>query len=780
MILAAVLGLLALAPSPAEAPPSYSGRESRLRVALPRLDEQVTVDGVLDEPAWERAARLIGFSEYAPVDGRPADEETEVLVWYSPSAIHFGVRARASPGTVRASLANRDRLEAEDQVQIFLDTFHDARQALMFAVNPLGVQADGALIEGTRTQGGSFAGLASGREEPDLSPDFVFDSKGRLTPDGFEVEVRIPFKSLRYPSAARQDWGLSVIRRVQSSGHDDSWTPARREGTSFLAQAGTLDGLSDLRPGLILDLNPVVTAKADGAPAAGGWGYDSGAPEVGGNVRWGVTSNLTLNGTVNPDFSQVEADASQFTFDPRSALFFPEKRPFFLEGIEQFATPNNLIYTRRVVAPLGAARLTGKAAGTRVAALVAVDGEEASASGRDHPLFGIVRLQRDVFGHSRLGLVYTDRTEAGASNRVAAVDAHLAFASLYTLDLQGGLSRTHREDVRTAPLWYAVLARNGHRLGFRYALTGLHPDFRAESGFISRGAIAHANLDHRVTFIGADRGWWESLSSDVVFDGVWRYHDFARGPALERKLHFNNNVTFRGGWKAGASVLVEDFAYDAELYADYALARRTGASVEILPFTGTPHLHNLDYVLTGSTPDFSKFSGTLEYIWGRDENFFEWSAADITYLTLTADWRPTDQVRVSAQYQLQGFDRRSDGSTVGLRRIPRLKVEYQLTRSIFFRVVGEYDASRRDALRDDSRTELPIVIRDPAGVYQPALREEANHLRVDWLFSYQPRPGTVVFAGYGTMLTEPEGLRFRELRRASDGFFLKVSYLFRM
>jgi len=777
---AAVLGLLALAPSAAEAPPPYSGRESRVRVALPRLDDQVTVDGVLDEPAWERAARLVGFSQYAPVDGRPADEETEVLVWYSPSAIHFGIRAHALPGTVRASLANRDRLEAEDQVQIFLDTFHDGRQALMFAVNPLGVQADGALIEGTRTQGGSFSGLASGREEPDLSPDFVFDSKGRLTAEGFEVEVRIPFKSLRYQSAPRQDWGLSVIRRVQSSGHEDSWTPARRASTSFLAQAGTLEGISDLHPGLILDLSPVVTAKADGAPAAGGWAYDSGAPEVGGNVRWGVTNNLTLNGTVNPDFSQVEADASQFTFDPRSALFFPEKRPFFLEGIEQFTTPNNLIYTRRVVAPVGAARLTGKAAGTRVAALIAVDGEEASASGRDHPLFGILRLQRDVFGHSRLGFAYTDRTDARASNRVAEVDAHLAFASLYTLDLQAALSRTRREDVRTAPLWYAVLARNGHRFGFRYALTGLHPDFRAESGFINRGAIARANLDHRLTFFGADGGWWESLSSDVVLDGIWRYHAFARGPALERKLHFNNNATLRGGWKAGASVLVEDFAYDPDLYSDYALAGGSSGRPEVLPFRGTPHLHNLDYVLTGSTPEFSKLSATLQYIWGRDENFFEWSAAAIKYLTLTADWRPTDQVRVSPQYQLQGFDRKSDGSTVGVRRIPRLKVEYQLSRSIFFRVVGEYDANRRDALRDDSRTELPVLIRDAAGVYQPAGVEERNRFRVDWLFSYQPRPGTVVFAGYGSTLTEPEALRFRDLRRASDGFFLKLSYLFRM
>jgi uncharacterized protein DUF5916 len=593
--------------------------------------------------------------------------------------------------------------------------------------------------------------------------------------------VRIPFKSLRYQSAATQAWGLSVIRRVQSSGHEDSWTPARRQGTSFLAQAGTLEGIADLRPGLILDINPVVTAKADGAPAASGWGYDAGRPDVGGNVRWGVTSNLTLNGTVHPDFSQVEADASQFTFDPRSAIFFPEKRPFFLEGIEQFTTPNNLIYTRRVVAPVAAAKLTGKASGTRLAALLAVDGTESSATGLDHPFFGILRLQRDLGGLSRVGFVYTDRTDGPSSNRLAAVDAHFAFASLYALDVQAALSRTHEGAVRTGPLWQAVLARNGRRIGLRYAVTGIHPDFRAESGFISRGAIAHANLDHRVTFFGPPKGRWESLSSDVVLDLIWPYADFLSGPTLERKLHFNNNLTLRGGWKAGASVLVERFGFDPQLYAGYALARPSAAGTVFEPFPGTPHLDNLDYLVSLNTPDYSKFSGSLFYLWGRDENFFEWSSADIKYLTLTADWRPTDHLRASAQYQLQSFDRRTDGTTVGIRRIPRLKVEYQLSRAIFFRLVGEYDANRQDALRDDGRTGLPLAIRDgAAGPYVLAAASETNRFRVDWLFSYQPTPGTVVFAGYGSTLTEPDALRFRALHRDRDGFFLKVSYLFRM
>jgi hypothetical protein len=203
----------------------------------------------------------------------------------------------------------------------------------VFGVNPLGVQLDGALSEGTRGTGGGFTGLTSGRETPDLSPDYVFQSKGRLTGRGYEVEVRIPFKSIRYQSQRTQDWGIHVTRVVPQQGVEDSWAPAKRDEASFLGQGGHLKNLSDLHRGLVLDLNPIATTKVDGEPATSGWRYDPSKPEFGMNLRWGITPNLTMNGTINPDFSQVESDAGQFTFDPRQALFFPEKRPFFLDSI---------------------------------------------------------------------------------------------------------------------------------------------------------------------------------------------------------------------------------------------------------------------------------------------------------------------------------------------------------------------------------------------------------------------------------------------------------------
>src|SRR4051794_25691072 len=274
---------------------AFSGRDNQIHVEPPRLESTVTIDGVLDDAAWTEAVRLTGFSQYAPVDGRQAEQLTEVLVFYSPTAIYFGIRAQAPPGSVHATLASRDRIEADDAIEIFLNPFKDGRQALVFGVNPLGIQSDGALVEGSGNRGGAlFSALESGREITDLTPDYVYQSKGRLTDYGYELEIAIPFKTLRFPSDHVQSWAINIVRRVQSSGHEDSWTPALRAKSSFLAQSGSLDGLTDLRRGLVLDLNPVATAHTDGAPTGAEWNYDTSRPEFGGNVRWGVTPNLTM------------------------------------------------------------------------------------------------------------------------------------------------------------------------------------------------------------------------------------------------------------------------------------------------------------------------------------------------------------------------------------------------------------------------------------------------------------------------------------------------------
>ncbi len=756
----------------------YSGRENQVNVKPPRIEADATIDGALTEPVWQQAAVLTGFSQFSPHDGIPAADSTQVLVWYSPTAVYFGIRAFESHGGVHATLADRDKISADDNVQILLGTFHDHRQAYVFAVNPLGVQMDGTIVEQGQVLTGTWTPTLSGRVAPDLSQDFVFSSKGRLTDYGYEVEIKIPLKSVKYQSADVQSWDLNIVRQVQHSGHEDSWVPAKRANTSFLSQSGSLDGLTGLSRGLVLDVNPSVTQKVTGAPGPTGWNYDRGSPQVGGRVQWGITNTLTLNAAVNPDFAEVESDAGQFVIDPRQALFFPEKRPFFLEGLDAFNTPSNLIYTRRIAQPDAALKLTGKVGGTSLGVLSAADDRSLSPSGIDRTFYNIVRAQRDLGGQSRLGFAYTDRVVGNDYNRVADIDSRLVFGEVYSASLQGAASFDRSSGVAmNAPLWGANFARNGKEFGFRYLFNGIGDDFRARSGFISRPGVVRADIDHRVTHFGHQGALLETLTGEFILDDQWQYTNFKRhGDAQDKKAHLSANAGLRGGWNVGGGFYLETFGFDDQLYSSYRILRGVG---DTIPFVGRPRITNHDYVFTLSTPQWKKFNGDLLYVGGQDENFFEWAQADIDLIQLAMSFRPSDRARVEGTFDYQDYWRRSDHSLVGRNMIPRVKLEYQITRAIFMRLVGEYDLSEHDDLRDETRTNYPLII---DGELASAIRSRSLH--GDYLFSYQPTPGTVFFLGYGSRADgEPDPLQrfnWQPLRRASDYFFAKYSYLFRL
>jgi hypothetical protein len=775
--------LLAPAAGATDSAQVYSGRAHRLSVRPPRLEADLTIDGSLDEPVWGQAALLTGFSQYAPSDGLPASDSTDVLVWYSPTAIHFGIRAYESHGPATATLADRDRIFGDDNVQILLGTFHDGRQALMFAVNPRGVQGDGALVEGANTGPGGFLGNALvGREQADLSPDYVFQSRGRITPWGYEVEVRIPFKSLRYQAATEQSWSINVVRQVKHSGFEDTWAPALRASPSFIGQSGELVGLAGLYRGIVMDINPEVTRRRDGSPGPAGYDYVTGRIQLGGNVRWGISNNLVLNATAHPDYSQVESDAGQLAFDPRQALFFPEKRPFFLEGSELFAVPNGLVYTRRIVQPVAAAKLTGNLFGTSIGVLSAVDQQASSASGRDNPVFTIVRAQRSLGEHSRIGFAYTDRIEGGNSNRVLDVDGRLAFGGINTLTFQLAGSRTSTNGVvTTAPLWVASFARHGHGWGLTAAFSGIADDFRTLSGFIGRAGVVHANVDPSWTVYGKRGALLERFTADVVADGTWQYQRFIHGRGVQdQKLHLNGNWFLRGGWSIGFGYFVESFGYDSTLYASYRLeVPRAGGGLDTIPFTGQPTIPNSEYIVQVVTPQWRIFSGNGYFVQGHDENFFEWASADLIYAGLGLTVRPTDRLRAELAYTWQQVNRRTDGSLVNAGRIPRLKLEYQVSRPFFVRLVGQYVQEFTDSLRDDSRTGAPILVETGAGVVRSQVQRN-NRFHADVLLSYQPIPGTVVLAGYGSDMLDARSFGFRGLTRTADAFFAKVSWLFRL
>ncbi len=774
----------------------YDGRANHLNARLPRLAADIPVDGTLAAPVWQQAARLTGFSEYFPIDGRAASDSTEVLVWYSPSAIYFGIRAFEAHGPVHATLANRDQIDGDDNVEIVLTPFVHGRHAILFGVNPFGVQEDGTITEGVLAAGYNVA--ATGPPPVDLSADYVYESKGHLTPYGYEIEVRIPFRSLKFQQKDPQDWGVNIIRNVQHSTEMDTWVPTRIASASFLAQSGTLVGLTDLHAGLVLDLNPILTEKTLGNPpvaATPGWQYNVERPQLGGNVRYGVTNNLVLDGTFRPDFAEVESDVTQLQYDPRQAVQYPEKRPFFLDGIDQFSVPNNLIYTRQVVAPIGAAKLTGKIGDLNVAYLGALDDEgNPSVGGGGHPLFNVLRSLTDIGEASQVGFTFTDKELGGSYNRVAGVDTRFTWNKIYSLALQaaGSVERLNTPFIAdtlpgtsshgAGPLWDGHFVRAGRSVALNYDLNGIDPEWLPGAGFVSRAGIVNLTADNRYTFYFRPGLFLQTFTPDFTFVNIWTYRNFTDGgPTEDRKFHFTGLATLFGGWQLTAGIFLEHFGYDPQLYQNYYLAHISGHATTFTPFVGTSQIPNTDCSVSVQSPAFAHFDFKINYVTCRDENFYEWASANIYDVGLTVDWRPTPQLRAQLLYNSQVYRRHSDNSLVAENRIPRLDIEYQLSRPIFFRLVGQYQAQYVDNLRDASRTELPIFTKDPyTGILSPALRGTSNIFAVQALFAYQPVPGTVVFAGYGNNLTEPTSFHFLTLTRTADSFFVKFSYLFRM
>ena len=768
LIAAARLTVVAL--SMLTVPGTVSGQ--RPTVTIPRVETTVTIDGVLDEPVWQQAARLDGFYQYRPVDSRPAEDSTVVLIWYAPDAIHVGILAYdREPGSVRATVSDRDNIGSDDQVTIFLDTFNDQRRAYFFGVNPFGVQDDGVRAEG----GFSTSGFGSGTT--DRNPDFLWQSRGQQTPHGWVAELRIPFKSLRWSGSSEQSWGFNVQRITRRTGYEDTWTDVRRANASFLGQSGTITGIRDIRRGIVTELQPTFVAGAPGRRLPSGeYQRDDVDAEFGANLRLGLTS-LTLDATYNPDFSQVESDVGLVTINERFALFFPERRPFFLEGIDLFSSPNNLVYTRTVANPLAGGKITGKFGAWSLAHLTALD--EFSQSGRLGPderaLVNITRVRRDIGAGSVAGLTLTNRDEDIHSNRVLAADTRLIFGGMYYVAAQVGLSRTETldDDIvedRYGGLWEAEFDRTGRGWGFNYKLTSIAQDFETWSGFVNRTGIVSGRAFNRITVYG-DRG--ALMEQFQMFGGgsrIWSTDNALGSGALEGSEELNASMTLRGGWNLSGQAEHGFVRFNPDDYVSYRSTSGNGPA----PFPlATGVFDAFSGNLGVTTPTFLSWDASLRVNFGETAIFPEAAAGNFTQASLSLNHRPTSAVRVGLSVTAQQLRRARDNSEFARTILPRLKLEVQPNRSLFFRLVGEY-RSERQAAPVDPVEGLPILVGG-----SPLPGSATDRFRMDWLASYEPTPGSVVFLGYGSTLQGDRPLTFRELERRDDAFFMKVAYLFR-
>ncbi len=526
---------------------------------------RVVVDGRLDEAAWEEALVRELRYEVSPGENVPPPVQTQVLLTYDEHRLLVAFRASdPEPDEIRARYSDRDNLWGDDWVGIALDTFNDERRAFEFLVNPLGVQMD-AINDDI---GGSY----------DDSWDAIWSSAGRITANGYVVEMAIPFSQLRFPaSSGPQTWGIDAFRsypRVDRH-HIGLW-PRLRGSNTYLGQADKLVGFEGVRPGRHIEVAPTLTAARTEVRIGGDLDapLEAGSvdPELGVDLSWGVTPDLTLSGAINPDFSQVEADAVQLAINQQFSLYFPEKRPFFLEGVDTFDTPFNLVYTRTIVDPTAAVKLTGKrgrhtfgvfTASDEVTTLIAPGPESSTSAQFDLSTTATVgRYRYDLGPGSTIGAMVTDRRGGSYSNAVASVDARLRLSLADTITLNAALSDSSYSRQMQEQLGQADDSADGHAFTAQYrhstrdwnaavSYTELADDFRADLGFITQVGTRRgvARLEH--SWWGDRPSWYNRIEVGGDLDRT----ETQGGDLLEREAEawvrwegaLQSNVTVRGG-----------------------------------------------------------------------------------------------------------------------------------------------------------------------------------------------------------------------------------------
>ncbi len=742
------------------------------------FDAAPTIDGRLDDDVWTRAAVLSNFVQTYPGDNTPPRRETEVLVGYDSESLYLGIRAADDPARVRATVAKRDDVLDDDTVRIYLDTFGDRRRAYVLVFNPLGVQQDGVLVEGS---------------EPDYSVDVVMESKGAIDGGGYTIEVAIPLRSLRYDAHA--SWGVHVVRTIKHLDEEDSWMPIVRGRAGFLDQAGRIEGFEGLASGRTIELIPSLTVSEAGVRTRGGFVNMPAAADLGLTAKVGLTPNVTLDAAVNPDFAQVEADEFVVTANQRFPIFFEEKRPFFLEGVEVFQTPIRAVHTRTIVDPDVAVKLSGKLGGTTFGLLAASDAAPGNFSddelsdpalrpvverflGRNATV-GVARLKQDVGEGSHVGLIATSYDLVDRHNRVAGVDARLRLDTRTVLTLQalGTSSRAlffdpdRGEDVyRTGNGfgYVAKLERTGRHLSVTATGEGLSPRYRADVGFTTQTNVNTWSVLTRYDSEKEDAPLvsWSALHTALArFDwqGRMKYTYLYPRVLLNFKRQTYLNVhAYRDYLR-----LFED-EFGARRSADrpgafFGDEARKTIYKGILVEAGTAPTEKYAFRIA-----VDRAWDAFDYDFGGGPRFPRVSPAALADpnapldpglgstldITATFDWQPVDATRVSLGYVRSRLVRSDTNRLAFDQRLYSVRATHQFTRFAFARARLDYDSAR-------------------------------SNVRTQLLAGWSPNPGTAVYLGYDDDLNrngfDPfTGSYEPGVRRNGRTFFVKLSYLVRV
>ncbi len=702
------------------------------------IHEEIKVDGRLDEAAWSQPATAELLYETRPAENGPAPVRTEVWIAYDPNNLYIAFRAHdPEPDRIRARLSDRDAASQDDFVGVVLDTFNDERRAFEFFVNPLGVQMDMTQNEMTG--------------EEDDSWDAIWDSAGRTTDTGYTVEMRVPFSSLRFPDAAGgMTWGLDAVRIYpRDQRYRIGLQPLERGNNCYLCQASKLVGLEGVAQARSIELDPTLTASLRDARADFPHGRMEGADrdfEPGITARWGLTPNLVLSSTLNPDFSQVEADAAQLDVNTQFALYYPEKRPFFLEGGDIFATRFNAIYSRDIADPDWGVKLTGKMGSDALGVIIAQDrttnflipSSQSSdvASLDEGNLSSIVRYRRDLFGATTGGLFYTGREGEGFYNRLFGGDVLFRWKDTEAARIELLGSQSLYPTAVADSYGQSTGRISGHALRAVYQHTSrdwmyyvLYRDvgegFRADLGFVPQ-------VDFREGAAALERAFYPEGSawSQVRVGVEWDDYQDQGGQHLSRRVEA---YTWGDGPRETFfrfSLIAGDLFYGDRLFD----TDRVSAYVEAQAF---PSVYAALEVTAGDQVDFAN---------GRQAQQLRLDPSLRLHLGR--------HLRVNLDHSYEKLD--VDAGHLYTARLSQIRATYQFGVRTFARWIAQYQDIERNPAAYESEVDVQS-------------RSWFNQV----LFSYKINPQTVLFLGYSDRSLGDQDIT---LTRESRTVFFKVGY----
>ncbi|MGE0126513.1 MAG: DUF5916 domain-containing protein [Blastocatellales bacterium] len=702
-------------------------------------------------------AKADNFIQNQPRDGEPATQRTEAYLCYDDKNLYIiFVAFDNEPEKIRARMEKRENAFDDDFVEVTLDTFHDRRRGYMFWSNPLGVQADGIWTE---EQG-----------DPDWSFDTIWQTRGQRTKEGYVVWMAIPFKSLRFRVEDQQTWNITLLRMIPRANEWAYWprVSARVEGR--LSQAGEVTGLNRISPGRSIFLIPYGSFRSFRALDTNGSQpqfirdrqFDGGL-----DAKIVLKDNFVLDVTANPDFAQVESDQPQVTVNQRFEVFFPERRPFFLENSDFFSTPLELVFTRRIADPQFGARLTGKAGPYAIGALVMDDQSPGRrASGNDpmrdqRALFTIARVRRDILKQSNVGVIFTNRQFGDSYNRVGGVDGRIKLNQNWVSGFQAVTSATRTPDGKylAGPAYQAYLYRSGRQFNYQLNYEDYRPNFRTETGFVRRTDVR--NIEQEINYNFRPQGkYLISWGPRVFTDHKWDH----QGTRLDDTVGVNMRWEFTGQTYAGFFALRNRERLRPKDFPILKENRDFASNIKGF-FINSGYLRWLSF-----NSEYSRWAG-INFVPPSGQEPFH---TDRSEANIGATVRPSNRLRVDNTYLFsRSLDRfgltGKKGANIFQNHIIRSKWNWQLNRELSLRVILQYEA----LLANPSLTAL----------------ETRKNFNADFLITYQLNPWTALYAGYNSnlqnldLVTTPQGTRIARYpdRFINDGkqLFVKLSYLFR-